>query len=254
MFILEFNTSTFSFYEFSQHILLSPLAARHMHIVLTRDNYVVYDNESRIVFDVGTVTQHDWIKILEPTFVHVVHSKVLSDDDSLSNLKMTMEAFNALIAKNGIEEKYHQYFIGKINSIISEINSKFISIKNFKKKIEEISGSSFGDSSKLEFSQTVVNGDWSFNDTESWYLAWSLDLDTGTTADGKMIHDTTNIGDIEFISENTVLLHPRARILESTVPNKYMLITSVMNAEDTMCFNKSGIEYRITLNDIAGGL
>ena len=33
-----------------------------------------------------------------------------------------------------------------------------------------------------------------------------------------------------------------------------MGVNQVNAAEDTMCFNKSGIEYRITLNDIAGSL
>lgn len=243
MFILEFNANTFSFYNFSQNILLSSIANKHLHIILTETNYVIYDNDSRIVYDVGAVSKNDWIKILEPTFVHVVHEKILATDDILSNLKITVELFNTIISANNTEEKFHQYFIKKINTIISQINSRFISIKNFQKKIEKINNNIFGKNSKLFLKQIVVNGNYSLEDTDAWYLAWSLDLVDNIS------YESINIGDIEFADESEVLIHPRARILKTFVKNKYNLITQILKGNDTFHFNKSGIEFKIRLDE-----
>lgn len=243
MFILEFNTNTFSFYDFSQNILLSPISNRHLHIILTETNYVIYDNDSRIVFDVGAVSKNDWIKILEPTFVHVIHERILATDDILSNLKPTTELINTIISTNNIEEKCYQNIIEKINEIISQINSRFISIKNFQKKMEKINNNIFGKNSELILKQIVVNGNSSLEDTDAWYLAWSLDLMDNIS------YDSINVGDIEFVNESEVLIHPRARILKTFVKNKYNLITQILKGNDMFRFNKSGIEFKIKLDE-----
>ena len=75
MILLEFTQERFKHYDFAKRVYSmlhmfydSVIVESHLHIALIESQYLIYDNATREVFDIGEIDRENWLGTLPKVF------------------------------------------------------------------------------------------------------------------------------------------------------------------------------------------
>lgn len=236
MILLEFTQDRFKDYDFAKRVYSSlhmfynsVIVESHLHIALIESQYLIYDNVSREVFDIGKIDRENWLETLPKVF-ETADDSIFAVDDSYKPLHVTRKALE--IMTSSLRHNEVPDATNAISATLSEANDAMESILKYTVDFPKIVEDAIKFKTRLV--QHLVKPTDNYND---WYLAWCLEYERVDT--------WMNILDIKFTGDS-VRGWPRIRIREAVAPNKKILIEDYLGGVDTYTRGISGIEYQFS--------
>lgn len=236
MILLEFTQDRFKDYDFAKRVYSSlhmfynsVIVESHLHIALIESQYLIYDNVSREVFDIGKIDRENWLETLPKVF-ETADDSIFAVDDSYKPLHVTRKALE--IMTSSLRHNEVPDATNAISATLSEANDAMESILKYTVDFPKIVEDAIKFKTRLV--QHLVKPTDNYND---WYLSWCLEYERVDT--------WMNLLDIKFTG-NSVRGWPRIRIREAVAPNKKILIEDYLGGVDTYTRGISGIEYKFS--------
>ena len=234
MILLEFTQERFKHYDFAKRVYSilhmfydSVIVESHLHIALIESQYLIYDNATREVFDIGEIDRENWLGTLPKVFESADDS-IFAVDDSYKPLRVTRKALE--IMTSSLRHNEVPDATNAIAATVSEANDAMECILKYTTEFPKVVEDAIKFKTRLV--QHLVKPTDNYND---WYLSWCLEYERVDT--------WMNLLDIKF-SGDSVRGWPRIRIREAIAPNKKILIEDYLGGVDTYARGISGIEYR----------
>jgi hypothetical protein len=234
MILLEFTHASFSRYEFGAEVFgklelleKKPVDGFHLHIALMETQYLVYDNDSRCVLDMGSIEKENWMQLL-PGIFQDGNETVFVSDESYKPLVIYTRVIDVLTGS--LDRREIPDAINAINATIAEANRAFSNIKYCTQEFPKVVTDAIHMESRLV--QHIVQSSEYYDD---WYLSWCLEYESS----GKWM----NLLDIRF-TDDSVRGWPRIRIRHKSAPNKKILIEDYLGGQDVYYRGIAGLEYR----------
>ena len=205
----------------------SVIIESHLHIALIETQYLIYDNVSREVFDIGQIDRENWLETLPKVFESADDS-IFAVDDSYRPLLVTRKAIE--IMTSNLRHNEVPDANNAIAATVSEANDAMESILKCTTEFPKIVENAIRFKSRLV--QHLVKPTDNYND---WYLSWCLEYERAGV--------WLNLLDMKFTGDS-VLGWPRIRIRQAIAPNKKILIEDYLDGVDTYTRGISGIEYQ----------
>ena len=236
MILLEFTQDRFKDYDFAKRVYSSlhmfynsVIVESHLHMALIESQYLIYDNVSREVFDIGEIDGENWLGTLPKVFESADDS-IFAIDDSYKSLRVTRKALE--IMTSSLRHNEVPDATNAIAATVSEANEAMERILKYTVEFPKIVEDAIKFKTRLV--QHLVKPTDNYND---WYLSWCLEYERVDT--------WMNLLDIKFTGDS-VRGWPRIRIREAIAPNKKILIEDYLGGVDTYTRGIPGIEYQFS--------
>ena len=236
MILLEFTQDRFKDYDFAKRIYSSlhmfynsVIVESHLHMALIESQYLIYDNVSREVIDIGEIDGENWLGTL-PRVFESADDSIFAIDDSYKSLRVTRKALE--IMTSSLRHNEVPDATNAIAATVSEANEAMERILKYTVEFPKIVEDAIKFKTRLV--QHLVKPTDNYND---WYLSWCLEYERMDT--------WMNLLDMKFTGDS-VRGWPRIRIREAIAPNKKILIEDYLGGVDTYTRGVSGIEYRFS--------
>lgn len=236
MILLEFIQDRFKHYEFAERVYSmlpmfydSVIVESHLHIALIESQYLIYDNVSREVFDIGEIDRENWLGTLPEVFENADDS-IFAVDDSFKPLRVTRKALE--IMTSSLRHNEVPDATNAISATLSEANEAMERILKYTVEFPKIVEDAIKFKTRLV--QHLVKPTDNYND---WYLSWCLEYER--------VDIWMNLLDIKFTGDS-VRGWPRIRLREAIAPNKKILIEDYLGGVDTYTRGIPGIEYQFS--------
>ena len=102
MILLEFTQDRFKDYDFAKSVYSSlhmfynsVIVESHLHMALIESQYLIYDNVSREVIDIGEIDGENWLGTL-PRVFESADDSIFAIDDSYKSLRVTRKALEIM--------------------------------------------------------------------------------------------------------------------------------------------------------------
>lgn len=234
MILLEFTQDGFKDYDFAKRVYSSlhmfynsVIVESHLHMALIESQYLIYDNVSREVIDIGEIDGENWLGTLPRVFEHADDS-IFAIDDSYKSLRVTRKALE--IMTSSLRHNEVPDATNAIAATVSEANEAMERILKYTVEFPKIVEDAIKFKTRLV--QHLVKPTDNYND---WYLSWCLEYERTDI--------WLNLLDIKFTGDS-VRGWPRIRIREAVAPNKKILIEDYLGGVDTYTRGIPGIEYQ----------
>ena len=236
MILLEFTQERFKHYDFARSIYSmlhmfydSVIVQSHLHIALIESQYLIYDNVSREVIDIGEIDGENWLGTL-PRVFESADDSIFAIDDSYKSLRVTRKALE--IMTSSLRHNEVPDATNAIAATVSEANEAMERILKYTVEFPKIVEDAIKFKTRLV--QHLVKPTDNYND---WYLSWCLEYER--------MDIWLNLIDIKFTGDS-VRGWPRIRIREAVAPNKKILIEDYLGGVDTYTRGIPGIEYQFS--------
>lgn len=236
MILLEFTQDRFKDYDFAKRVYSSlhmfynsVIVESHLHMALIESQYLIYDNVSREVIDIGEIDGENWLGTLPKVFESADDS-IFAIDDSYKSLRVTRKALE--IMTSSLRHNEVPDATNAIAATVSEANEAMERILKYTVEFPKIVEDAIKFKTRLV--QHLVKPTDNYND---WYLSWCLEYERVDT--------WMNLLDIKFTGDS-VRGWPRIRIREAVAPNKKILIEDYLSGVDTYTRGIPGIEYQFS--------
>ena len=236
MILLEFTQDRFKDYDFAKRVYSSlhifynsVIVESHLHMALIESQYLIYDNVSREVIDIGEIDGENWLGTL-PRVFESADDSIFAIDDSYKSLRVTRKALE--IMTSSLRHNEVPDATNAIAATVSEANEAMERILKYTVEFPKIVEDAIKFKTRLV--QHLVKPTDNYND---WYLSWCLEYERVDT--------WLNLLDIKFTGDS-VRGWPRIRIREAVAPNKKILIEDYLGGVDTYTRGISGIEYKFS--------
>ena len=236
MILLEFTQDRFKDYDFAKRIYSSlhmfynsVIVESHLHMALIESQYLIYDNVSREVIDIGEIDGENWLGTL-PRVFESADDSIFAIDDSYKSLRVTRKALE--IMTSSLRHNEVPDATNAIAATVSEANEAMERILKYTVEFPKIVEDAIKFKTRLV--QHLVKPTDNYND---WYLSWCLEYERMDT--------WLNLLDIKFTGDS-VRGWPRIRIREAVAPNKKILIEDYLGGVDTYTRGIPGIEYQFS--------
>ena len=236
MILLEFTQDRFKDYDFAKRVYSSlhmfynsVIVESHLHMALIESQYLIYDNVSREVIDIGEIDGENWLGTL-PRVFESADDSIFAIDDSYKSLHVTRKALE--IMTSSLRHNEVPDATNAIAATVSEANEAMEHILKYTVEFPKIVEDAIKFKTRLV--QHLVKPTDNYND---WYLSWCLEYERMDT--------WMNLLDIKFTGDS-VRGWPRIRIREAVAPNKKILIEDYLGGVDTYTRGIPGIEYQFT--------
>ena len=236
MILLEFTQDRFKDYDFAKRIYSSlhmfynsVIVESHLHMALIESQYLIYDNVSREVIDIGEIDGENWLGTL-PRVFESADDSIFAIDDSYKSLRVTRKALE--IMTSSLRHNEVPDATNAIAATVSEANEAMERILKYTVEFPKIVEDAIKFKTRLV--QHLVKPTDNYND---WYLSWCLEYERVDT--------WMNLLDIKFTGDS-VRGWPRIRIREAVAPNKKILIEDYLGGVDTYTRGIPGIEYQFS--------
>lgn len=236
MILLEFTQDRFKDYDFAKRVYSSlhmfynsVIVESHLHIALIESQYLIYDNVSREVIDIGEIDGENWLGTLPKVFESADDS-IFAIDDSYKSLRITRKALE--IMTSSLRHNEVPDATNAIAATVSEANEAMERILKYTVEFPKIVEDAIKFKTRLV--QHLVKPTDNYND---WYLSWCLEYER--------VDAWMNLLDIKFTGDS-VRGWPRIRIREAVAPNKKILIEDYLGGVDTYTRGIPGIEYQFS--------
>lgn len=234
MILLEFTYDMFRQYDFGANVYnkieileRKPENGFHLHMALMESQYIVYDNDSRCVIDIGSIEKENWMLIMPQVFV-MGDESIFVDNDSYKPLTIYTSVIDHLTA--GLDRREIPDATNAINATIAEANKAMSNMRYCIQEFPRIVSEAIHMECRLV--QHIVQASEYYDD---WYLSWCLEYESS----GKWM----NLLDIRF-TDDSVRGWPRIRIRHKSAPNKKILIEDYLGGQDAFYRGIAGLEYR----------
>ena len=234
MILLEFTQDRFKDYDFAKRVYStlhmfynSVIVESHLHMALIESQYLIYDNVSREVIDIGEIDGENWLGTL-PRVFESADDSIFAIDDSYKSLRVTRKALE--IMTSSLRHNEVPDATNAIAATVSEANEAMERILKYTVEFPKIVEDAIKFKTRLV--QHLVKPTDNYND---WYLSWCLEYERVDT--------WMNLLDIKFTGDS-VRGWPRIRIREAVAPNKKILIEDYLGGVDTYTRGIPGIEYQ----------
>ena len=234
MILLEFTQDRFKDYDFAKRVYSSlhmfynsVIVESHLHMALIESQYLIYDNVSREVIDIGEIDGENWLGTL-PRVFESADDSIFAIDDSYKSLRVTRKALE--IMTSSLRHNEVPDATNAIAATVSEANEAMERILKYTVEFPKIVEDAIKFKTRLV--QHLVKPTDNYND---WYLSWCLEYERVDT--------WLNLLDIKFTGDS-VRGWPRIRIREAVAPNKKILIEDYLGGVDTYTRGIPGIEYQ----------
>ena len=236
MILLEFTQDQFKDYDFAKSVYSSlhmfynsVIVESHLHMALIESQYLIYDNVSREVIDIGEIDGENWLGTL-PRVFESADDSIFAIDDSYKSLRVTRKALE--IMTSSLRHNEVPDATNAIAATVSEANEAMERILKYTVEFPKIVEDAIKFKTRLV--QHLVKPTDNYND---WYLSWCLEYERVDT--------WLNLLDIKFTGDS-VRGWPRIRIREAVAPNKKILIEDYLGGVDTYTRGIPGIEYQFS--------
>ena len=236
MILLEFTQDRFKDYDFAKSVYSSlhmfynsVIVESHLHMALIESQYLIYDNVSREVIDIGEIDGENWLGTL-PRVFESADDSIFAIDDSYKSLRVTRKALE--IMTSSLRHNEVPDATNAIAATVSEANEAMERILKYTDEFPKIVEDAIKFKTRLV--QHLVKPTDNYND---WYLSWCLEYERVDT--------WLNLLDIKFTGDS-VRGWPRIRIREAIAPNKKILIEDYLGGVDTYTRGIPGIEYQFS--------
>lgn len=236
MILLEFTQDRFKDYDFAKRVYSSlhmfynsVIVESHLHMALIESQYLIYDNVSREVIDIGEIDGENWLGTL-PRVFESADDSIFAIDDSYKSLRVTRKALE--IMTSSLRHNEVPDATNAIAATVSEANEAMEHILKYTVEFPKIVEDAIKFKTRLV--QHLVKPTDNYND---WYLSWCLEYERMDT--------WLNLLDIKFTGDS-VRGWPRIRIREAVAPNKKILIEDYLGGVDTYTRGIPGIEYQFS--------
>ena len=236
MILLEFTQDRFKDYDFAKRVYSSlhmfynsVIVESHLHMALIESQYLIYDNVSREVIDIGEIDGENWLGTL-PRVFESADDSIFAIDDSYKSLRVTRKALE--IMTSSLRHNEVPDATNAIAATVSEANEAMERILKYTVEFPKIVEDAIKFKTRLV--QHLVKPTDNYND---WYLSWCLEYERVDT--------WLNLLDIKFTGDS-VRGWPRIRIREAVAPNKKILIEDYLGGVDTYTRGIPGIEYQFS--------
>lgn len=236
MILLEFTQDRFKDYDFAKRVYSSlhmfynsVIVESHLHMALIESQYLIYDNVSREVIDIGEIDGENWLGTL-PRVFESADDSIFAIDDSYKSLRVTRKALE--IMTSSLRHNEVPDATNAIAATVSEANEAMERILKYTVEFPKIVEDAIKFKTRLV--QHLVKPTDNYND---WYLSWCLEYERVDT--------WMNLLDIKFTGDS-VRGWPRIRIREAVAPNKKILIEDYLGGVDTYTRGIPGIEYQFS--------
>ena len=236
MILLEFTQDRFKDYDFAKKVYSSlhmfynsVIVESHLHMALIESQYLIYDNVSREVIDIGEIDGENWLGTL-PRVFESADDSIFAIDDSYKSLRVTRKALE--IMTSSLRHNEVPDATNAIAATVSEANEAMERILKYTIEFPKIVEDAIKFKTRLV--QHLVKPTDNYND---WYLSWCLEYERVDT--------WLNLLDIKFTGDS-VRGWPRIRIREAVAPNKKILIEDYLGGIDTYTRGIPGIEYQFS--------
>lgn len=234
MILLEFTQDLFKDYDFAKRVYSSlhmfynsVIVESHLHMALIESQYLIYDNVSREVIDIGEIDGENWLGTL-PRVFESADDSIFAIDDSYKSLRVTRKALE--IMTSSLRHNEVPDATNAIAATVSEANESMERILKYTVEFPKIVEDAIKFKTRLV--QHLVKPTDNYND---WYLSWCLEYERVDT--------WMNLLDMKFTGDS-VRGWPRIRIREAVAPNKKILIEDYLGGVDTYTRGIPGIEYQ----------
>ena len=236
MILLEFTQDRFKDYDFAKRVYSSlhmfynsVIVESHLHMALIESQYLIYDNVSREVIDIGEINGENWLGTL-PRVFESADDSIFAIDDSYKSLRVTRKALE--IMTSSLRHNEVPDATNAIAATVSEANEAMERILKYTVEFPKIVEDAIKFKTRLV--QHLVKPTDNYND---WYLSWCLEYER--------MDIWLNLLDIKFTGDS-VRGWPRIRIREAVAPNKKILIEDYLGGVDTYTRGIPGIEYQFS--------
>ena len=236
MILLEFTQDRFKDYDIAKRVYSSlhmfynsVIVESHLHMALIESQYLIYDNVSREVIDIGEIDGENWLGTL-PRVFESADDSIFAIDDSYKSLRVTRKALE--IMTSSLRHNEVPDATNAIAATVSEANEAMERILKYTVEFPKIVEDAIKFKTRLV--QHLVKPTDNYND---WYLSWCLEYERVDT--------WMNLLDIKFTGDS-VRGWPRIRIREAVAPNKKILIEDYLGGVDTYTRGIPGIEYQFS--------
>lgn len=236
MILLEFTQDRFKDYDFAKRVYSSlhmfynsVIVESHLHMALIESQYLIYDNVSREVIDIGEIDGENWLGTL-PRVFESADDSIFAIDDSYKSLRVTRKALE--IMTSSLRHNEVPDATNAIAATVSEANEAMERILKYTVEFPKIVEDAIKFKTRLV--QHLVKPTDNYND---WYLSWCLEYERMDT--------WLNLLDMKFTGDS-VRGWPRIRIREAVAPNKKILIEDYLGGIDTYTRGIPGIEYQFS--------
>ena len=236
MILLEFTQDRFKDYDFAKRVYSSldmfynsVIVESHLHMALIESQYLIYDNVSREVIDIGEIDGENWLGTL-PRVFESADDSIFAIDDSYKSLRVTRKALE--IMTSSLRHNEVPDATNAIAATVSEANEAMERILKYTVEFPKIVEDAIKFKTRLV--QHLVKPTDNYND---WYLSWCLEYER--------MDIWLNLLDIKFTGDS-VRGWPRIRIREAVAPNKKILIEDYLGGVDTYTRGIPGIEYQFS--------
>ena len=236
MILLEFTQDRFKDYDFAKRVYSSlhmfynsVIVESHLHMALIESQYLIYDNVSREVIDIGEIDGENWLGTL-PRVFESADDSIFAIDDSYKSLRVTRKALE--IMTSSLRHNEVPDATNAIAATVSEANEAMERILKYTVEFPKIVEDAIKFKTRLV--QHLVKPTDNYND---WYLSWCLEYER--------VNTWLNLLDIKFTGDS-VRGWPRIRIREAVAPNKKILIEDYLGGVDTYTRGIPGIEYQFS--------
>ena len=236
MILLEFTQDRFKDYDFAKRVYSSlhmfynsVIVESHLHMALIESQYLIYDNVSREVIDIGEIDGENWLGTL-PRVFESADDSIFAIDDSYKSLRVTRKALE--IMTSSLRHNEVPDATNAIAATVSEANEAMERILKYTVEFPKIVEDAIKFKTRLV--QHLVKPTDNYND---WYLSWCLEYERMDT--------WMNLLDMKFTGDS-VRGWPRIRIREAVAPNKKILIEDYLGGVDTYTRGIPGIEYQFS--------
>ena len=236
MILLEFTQDRFKDYDFAKRVYSSlhmfynsVIVESHLHMALIESQYLIYDNVSREVIDIGEIDGENWLGTL-PRVFESADDSIFAIDDSYKSLRVTRKALE--IMTSSLRHNEVPDATNAIAATVSEANEAMERIHKYTVEFPKIVEDAIKFKTRLV--QHLVKPTDNYND---WYLSWCLEYERMDT--------WMNLLDMKFAGDS-VRGWPRIRIREAVAPNKKILIEDYLCGVDTYTRGIPGIEYQFS--------
>ena len=236
MILLEFTQDRFKDYDFAKRVYSSlhmfynsVIVESHLHMALIESQYLIYDNVSREVIDIGEIDGENWLGTL-PRVFESADDSIFAIDDSYKSLHVTRKALE--IMTSSLRHNEVPDATNAIAATVSEANEAMEHILKYTVEFPKIVEDAIKFKTRLV--QHLVKPTDNYND---WYLSWCLEYERMDT--------WMNLLDMKFTGDS-VRGWPRIRIREAVAPNKKILIEDYLGGVDTYTRGIPGIEYQFS--------
>ena len=198
-------------------------------MALIESQYLIYDNVSREVIDIGEIDGENWLGTL-PRVFESADDSIFAIDDSYKSLRVTRKALE--IMTSSLRHNEVPDATNAIAATVSEANEAMERILKYTVEFPKIVEDAIKFKTRLV--QHLVKPTDNYND---WYLSWCLEYER--------VNTWLNLLDIKFTGDS-VRGWPRIRIREAVAPNKKILIEDYLGGVDTYTRGIPGIEYQFS--------